>query len=163
MPVEVRWFIRTSLLCLVFSTIVGTAYFSWNPIFGKPPPHFVLPLHIHLGVVGWLVNLVMGVALWMFPMPPGPGGSGRPRYSETRTRIAFLGINGGLLLRFVSEPFQIASLEILSGILQTGGILICVAALWPRIRPMNLEKFSRKEGAESDTGQTGENQVEKFP
>jgi hypothetical protein len=134
MPTEVRWFVRTSLLCLILSMIVGTAYFAWAPLTDEPPPGFVMPLHIHLGTVGWLVNMVMGVALWMFPMIPGSFAVGRARYSRPRVVAAYCLINGGLVLRFVAEPMGLLWLAAISGASQTAGVLLCVSCLWPRIR-----------------------------
>lgn len=134
MPRESRWFIRTSLLCLVLTGAAGTLYWAWDPLLGEPPPPWFRPLHMHLGTVGWLVNLVIGVSLWMFPMPRGAFLEGRPRYSPAVAISAYAAINGGLLLRFLSEPFHAIPLMISSGIIQTAGLALAAAALWPRVR-----------------------------
>lgn len=138
MPREARWFIRTSLVCMVLTGAAGTLMWTWDPLFGDPPPAWFRPLHLHLGTVGWLVNMVLGVALWMFPMPRGAFLEGRPRYSPTVVVAAYSAINGGLLLRFLSEPFYMIPLMIGSGILQTAGMALAVVALWPRVRAIHV-------------------------
>ena len=91
-------------------------------------------MHTHLATVGWLVNMVFGVALWMFPLPWGV--TSERRYNRTLVGVAWIGINGGLALRFAGDILANVPLQIASGVLQTGGILLCVGALWPRIRTL---------------------------
>ncbi|MBI2921636.1 MAG: hypothetical protein HYY18_11190 [Planctomycetes bacterium] len=134
MPTEIRWFVRTSLVCLVLSAAVGTLAFAWPPLFHAAPPPWIRPMHTHLATVGWLVNMVFGVALWMFPLPWGV--TSERRYNRTLVGVAWIGINGGLALRFAGDILANVPIQILSGVLQTGGILLCVSALWPRIRTL---------------------------
>lgn len=134
MPNEIRWFVRTSLVCLVLSAVVGTLAFAWPAIFHAALPAWVRPMHTHLATVGWLVNMVFGVALWMFPLPWGV--TSERRYNRTLVCVAWIGINGGLALRFAGDILANVPLQIASGALQTAGILLCVGALWPRIRTL---------------------------
>jgi hypothetical protein len=134
MPPETRWFIKTSLACLLLASILGTLYFGWGALFEGAPPHWLRSLHLHLGTVGWLVNLVLGVGLWMFPMPAGSFSRGVPRYSRGTVIACFVAINSGLAVRAIAEPLGSAPLGLACGVMQTAGIALGVASLWPRIR-----------------------------
>ena len=134
MPPETRWFIKTSLVCLILSSLLGTLQFGWGAISHDAPPPWLRNLHLHLGTVGWLVNMVLGVGLWMFPMPVGAARAGAPRYSRKLVISCFVALNLGLMIRFIAEPLGSPELGLVCGILQTAGIALAVAALWPRIR-----------------------------
>jgi hypothetical protein len=134
MPAEARWFVKTSLVCLVLSSILGTMQFGWPALFEGAPPAWFRPLHLHLATVGWLINMVFGVALWMFPMPRGAAGDTRKRYPRGLAVTAYVAINLGLALRFVAEPLGMPLVGLASGMLQTAGILGVLSILWPRVR-----------------------------
>jgi len=97
---------------------------------------------LHLLVVGWITQLAIGVAYWIFPRflkEQDP----RPRGSDALTWAVFLCLNAGLLLRFVFEPFYLMGPSPwLAALLAWSGVLQAVAALsfgwliWGRIRAM---------------------------
>ena len=97
---------------------------------------------LHLLVVGWITQLALGVAYWMFPRfrkEQDP----RPRGSDTLAWFVFIALNAGLLLRFLLEPFYLmgpqpwlAALMSLSGILQAAAAVGFGLLVWARIRPM---------------------------
>ncbi|MCC6739999.1 MAG: hypothetical protein IT452_13205 [Planctomycetia bacterium] len=132
MPLEIRLFVRTSLVCLVLSAIAGTLLYAWPALRGTSAPPWLWPMHTHLATVGWLVNMVFGVALWMFPLPWGAKAS--DRYRPALAWAAYAAINGGLAMRFAGDILAMRALQVAAGASQTLGILLCIAALWPRIR-----------------------------
>src|SRR5262245_22314547 len=134
MPTEARWFVKTSLVCLLLASVLGTVQFGWGALFEDAPPAYMRPLHLHLGTVGWLINMVFGVALWMFPMPKGATREFRPRYPRGAAVACYLALNLGLALRFVAEPLGSPILGLTCGVLQTLGIGLGAVILWPRIR-----------------------------
>jgi hypothetical protein len=134
MPTEARWFVKTSLVCLLLASVVGTLQFGWGALFPGAPPPWLRFLHLHLGTVGWLINMVFGVALWMFPMPKGATREFRPRYPRGAAVACYFALNLGLALRFVAEPLGSPALGLTCGVLQTLGIGLGALILWPRIR-----------------------------
>lgn len=132
MPTEIRFFLRTSLISLVLSTLAGTLLYAWPALRGVSAPTWLWPMHTHLATVGWLVNMVFGVALWMFPLPWGA--TAAARYRPAQVWAAYAAINGGLAMRFAGDILAVRALQVASGVSQTLGILLCIAALWPRIR-----------------------------
>ena len=78
MPLIVRWYLKTSLVYLVAALLVGIASSSQGL---APIPTGLGPVFIHLLVVGWITQLIFGVALWMFPKQSNAsprGGRGDP-------------------------------------------------------------------------------------
>jgi hypothetical protein len=92
---------------------------------------------IHLLTVGWLMQLISGVAFWMFPRHP----TAPPRGNE---RIGWAGLyllNGGLLLRLIGESWRLgmggpAWPLVVAALLQLVAAGLLVWLLWPRIREL---------------------------
>lgn len=99
-------------------------------------------VHAHMAFVGWLVNLVIGVALWFLPVNRERFADNRGRYPALKVRITFVLLNAGLLLRIVAEPLfdargaspLLAMLLVLSGIMQLAAIVSFVSIVWYRVR-----------------------------
>ena len=93
------------------------------------------PTHLHLLVVGWLTQVIFGVAYWMFPRYSAE----RPRGSDRLGWAAFLMLNAGLLLRVVGEPVHAlgrgaGGLLVASAVLQLLAGWAFVLNTWPRVR-----------------------------
>ena len=97
---------------------------------------------LHLLLVGWITQLAVGVAYWIFPRflrEDNP----LPRGSDALAWLVFASLNAGLLLRFVAEPLYLMSPQTwLAALLALAGALQALAAaafgwiIWGRIRPM---------------------------
>ncbi len=135
MPRLTRWFLRAGLLYLVAALALGVAQ-RWP---GRGPAILAAtwPVYIHALVVGWLTQLVFGVAWWMFPRAPGP----RPRGSARAGWIVFVALNAGLLLRLGAEPAAaVHSSTAIRWALAAAAVLqllagwLFVVSIWPRVR-----------------------------
>jgi NnrS protein len=116
------------MICLVLGLVAG-ALATVSPTMAA-----VRPTWIHLITVGWLTQLIFGVALWMFPRP-----TVETIHAEKLGRAGFWGLNAGLLLRMIGEPLQVFSKQgkvwlIFSALLQLGAVLCLLLTLWPRVR-----------------------------
>ncbi len=116
------------MVCLVLGLLAGVVA-SVSPTFAA-----VRPTWVHLITVGWLTQLIFGVALWMFPRPRV-----EVRHADQLGWAGFWGLNTGLLLRVVGEPWLMFTgngkgLLIVSAMLQLGAVLCLLLALWPRVR-----------------------------
>ena len=136
MPPLTRWFVRSALAWLLLA-LAGGILLATGVAPRIPGTEVVLPYptYIHLVTVGWLSNLIFGVALWLFPRYTAE----QPRGSDALGWASYAGLNAGLLLRLVGEPAQLAgaggrSLLLLSAGLQLLGGWAFVLNIWPRVK-----------------------------
>lgn len=139
MPNISRLFVKTSIVYFVLALVAGVLTRA-EPL-GLPAgiAAGIFPTYVHLFVFGWLTQLIMGVALWLFPKYS----SEHPRGHTALSWAAYLGINVGLAMRAVAEPGMFLSdaaggpwswALVASAILQWGGGLAFVVNVWPRVR-----------------------------
>ncbi len=133
MPVVTRWFIRSGFLSLLLALTLRTIG-AFN--LGPPAPLLALarPTVLHLLVVGWLTQLIFGVAYWMFPRHP----THPPRGPEPLVWTAFVLLNLGLILRVFVEPLAPTPgtrvFLVASAVLHLVAVILFTTAIWPRIR-----------------------------
>lgn len=131
-----RLMLKTSLAYFTIGTLLGlTMYLGYH----FPPLSPLLRLrttHAHLILVGGIIQLIMGVALWMFPRRENP-----PAFTPESDglRLYFL-LNAGTLLRALSEPFLASHPAVFwtafaGASLQSLAILYFLFLIWARIRP----------------------------
>ncbi len=138
MPFESRLFVKTSLVALLLAFAAGAALAVAESLGIAVSPIWAVE-HAHLAFVGWLVNVVVGIALWMLPLA-------RDRYPETAGRYPKRGpllvyglLNGGLVLRIAFEPMLSAGLVprvavCISAVAQLAAILAFALIAWQRVR-----------------------------
>jgi hypothetical protein len=135
-PPVTRWFVRSALAWFLVALVTGVLLAGGvsAPI---PGTDLLLPYptYLHLLTVGWLTNLIFGVAFWMFPRHSAE----HPRGSTWLAWAAYVGLNAGLVLRLVGEPLQMsgtgaATLLVLSAGLQLLGAWAFVLNTWPRVK-----------------------------
>jgi len=143
MPRLARIFVKASFVYLVLALLLGAlTIFQGSPIAQWLRSTYLS--QVHLLVVGWISQLIIGIAYWMFPrfleeQHREPRGADWPVW-------AVIGcLNAGLLLRFALEPFALMkgapwlkALVALSGILQVLGVAGFGVLIWGRIRAMEL-------------------------
>ena len=138
MPRITRFFIRSALVCVVLGLllsvlVVAREALSLPALFG-----FLQPAALHLLVVGFLTQMVFGVALWMFPRAKG-----RPSETGVTGWMVFACLQAGLVLRVVAEPIAdanwppspgVAGALVASALLQWMASAGFVLLAWPRVR-----------------------------
>jgi len=136
MPPVTRWFVRSALAWFLLALAVGVLL-AGGVAADIPGTALMVPYptYLHLLTVGWLTNLIFGVAFWMFPRHSAE----HPRGSDRLAWLAYAGINAGLVLRLVGEPSQLsgggaATLLTISAGLQLLGGWAFVANTWPRVK-----------------------------
>jgi len=133
MPTLARWLIKTALVHLVLA--LGLALVRAAQAAGALPGAAAalwLP-QLHLLTVGWLTQLIFGVAFWLFPNPEGGMASSRVVW------IAYGGLNLGVALRLGCEPTALPEHLnpwglVASAALQWGASLLLVGHFWRRVR-----------------------------
>jgi len=142
MPAESRRFAKTALLSLLLTFAAGAAFTFANGAGLAVPPVFAIE-HAHLGFVGFLVNIVIGIALWMLPLNRERFPQTQGRYPPGAADLCFWLLNGGLATRVVVEPVQwmLAPRSLLVAVTLDAAALAQVAAVtifagiaWLRVR-----------------------------
>ena len=96
MPRLSVWFVRASLIYLLAGFTLGALMLAQDGISYYPAIIAVLPVHMEFLLVGWLVQLALGVAFWIFPR----FGLGLPhsRGNEKLIWVSFVLLNAGVLI-----------------------------------------------------------------
>ncbi|MEX0821265.1 MAG: hypothetical protein WD021_03895 [Rhodothermales bacterium] len=154
MPALARLWIKTALGYMVAALLLGVwlAAEPWLPVWigsadGQGSVAAVRAsggltaalraVFVHLFVVGWLTQLIFGVAYWLFPRHSREEPYGRSEWAW----LSFGLLNGGLLLRAAAEParavggsgFWAWSL-VVAALLQWIATVCYAAYIWTRVR-----------------------------
>ncbi len=134
MPDSARLLIKTSLLWLGISFALSAATAIKPAPVGLWPGAAVYPSALHLITVGWLTQLIFGVAFWLFPrwskeQPHGPAWV---------MWIVYACLNAGLILRLLFEPYPMSAgrdpVLALSAVLQAAAGVLFAAYTWNRVK-----------------------------
>lgn len=137
MPPLTRYFIKTSLVMLILALLAGILLVLKDVLDIPQSLAGFFPTYIHLLVLGWLTQLIFGVAYWMFPKFSRE----KPRANESLGWWIYALLNIGLVLRAIAEPWQSqhpnsasAWLLVLSAVLQWLAGLMFVFNTWGRVK-----------------------------
>ncbi len=135
MPTLTRWLIKTALAYLAAALLLGVGV-ALRPLGLAPDVIGGLgPVYFHLLMVGWVTQLIFGVAHWMFPK----ASPDKPRGDERVMWLVYGLLNAGLVLRAVSEPFVAVNITFgwllaAAALLQWLAGLGAVWSLWGRVK-----------------------------
>ena len=140
MPAITRWYVKTSLIWLIAGLLTGVLL-ATRTIWQLPPLFAGLnPVYFHLFMVGWVAQLIFGIAFWLFPK----FSKERPRGYEWLAWVTYALLNLGLLLRVISEPMNAQQpgttwgwLLALSALLQWLAGVGFVVNTWPRVKSVS--------------------------
>jgi hypothetical protein len=137
MPIITRTFLKSALLCFVASLVAGMMT-ALRPL--VETPRFVdglTPVYFHLFMVGWVTQLIIGIAYWMFPKHTKE----RPRGHDWLAWTTFALLNVDLFLRVIAETAQTTAVATewgwalaLSAALQWVAGMAFVVNTWPRVK-----------------------------
>ncbi len=131
MPRLAVWFVRASLIYLLAGFTLGALMLAQDGISYDPGILAVLPVHIEFLLVGWLAQLAMGVAFWIFPR----FGLGLPnsRGAEGLMWTSFWLLNAGIGIVVLALWFPTALF--VGRLAEAGAVIVYVAGSWRRIKP----------------------------
>jgi heme/copper-type cytochrome/quinol oxidase subunit 1 len=145
----VRRYLKTGILFLVVGLAIGLWMMVARELGQRAISTYVVSAHTHAILVGFVMMMILGVALWMFPRPARGDTLYRPAVAEgaywmlavgTATRVA------GELARTQSDASTLRWIVVASGAAQAVGLLLFFANMWSRIRPVGSQ--AREAGGE---------------
>lgn len=131
MPVLSRWFIRASLVYLVLGLTLGGLLLANKGLGFYPAIWRSLPAHIEFLFLGWMVQVVLGVAYWILPRLGGKA----PRGIEWLAFLALGLLNLGIWLSVAQAIFLVDGLALTGRIFESLGAVAFLLAVWQRVKP----------------------------
>jgi len=135
----VRRYLKTGIGFLTLGVVLGLWMMIERELLQRFPSPYVVSAHTHAILVGFVMMMILGVALWLFPRPSKDD----TRYSPKAAEVAYWLVGGGTLLRVIAEISR-ASVDAVwlrvatvgTGFLQVAGLLVFFYTMWSRIRPL---------------------------
>ena len=133
MPLISRIMIRASLIYLMFGVIIGTLMLINKAFLITPLIWFIFPIHIEFLIVGWIIQLTLGVAYWILPRFLDSSGRGNPILAWGMAILLNLGI-----LCVALAPYGLGQNAGLVGrVFETLAVVLFITLHWKRIVTYN--------------------------
>ena len=130
MPRLSVYFIRASLIYLLLGFTFGVLILTNKGLITEPSIWILLPIHIEFDLIGWLVQLAMGVAFWILPrFSKGP-----IRGNERLSWSAFILINAGILLVVSDGLLKTNGLTLIGRAFEALALVLFAVGNWRRIK-----------------------------
>jgi cbb3-type cytochrome oxidase subunit 1 len=135
----VRRFIKTGIAFLFAGLVLGVYMLARRELLGIWPHPHLNSAHAHAVFLGFVMFLILGVALWLFPR----AAKDDTRYTPARIEAAYWLLTVSTAIRFAAEVLRASSdhvvlrwLIVLTGLGQVGGFALYFWTMWSRIRPV---------------------------
>jgi hypothetical protein len=134
MPRLSVWLVRASFIHLFLGLTFGGLILANKGIPFAPWTWGLLPAHMEFLLIGWMVQLTMGVAFWILPRFR----SGPPRGNVNFVWGALVLLNVGIIMIAVQPFIDMTWLVFTGRILETSAILLFIIASWQRVKPLEI-------------------------
>lgn len=135
----VRRYIKTAVVFLISGVLIGVWLLVRRELYGAYATPFETSAHTHALLVGFVMEMILGVALWLFPRPE----RGDMRYKPWMAELAYWLLTIGTAVRVVAELIRptvsfigLRWLIVVCGIAQAVALVLFFYTMWPRIRPL---------------------------
>lgn len=135
----VRRFIKTAIAFLFAGLGMGAWLLVRREIGGLPPHPHLASAHAHAIFIGFVMFLILGVALWLFPR----AAKDDKRYRPERIEAAYWILLVATATRFVAEAARAWSdvpllrwTVVLGGFGHIAGLALYFWIMWSRVRPL---------------------------
>ena len=140
----VRRFLKTAIGFLILGIALGVCMLIRRELQGAWPSPWWISAHTHAILVGFVILMIFGVALWMFPRPGKDERPFDPRFAEAAYWLITLGTAArvvGELARGHTAAAPVIWAVVGGGIAQALGMALFFWAMWGRIRGRREESF----------------------
>ncbi|MFL5577989.1 MAG: hypothetical protein ACJ79S_18700 [Gemmatimonadaceae bacterium] len=143
----VRRYLKTAIAFLALGLGLGGWMMVRRELAGVYPSPYLVSAHAHAILVGFVMLMILGVALWLFPRPEKGDARYSPRAAEAAYWLVALGTAGrvaGELLRPAVAALWLRWAVVLFGLAQIAGIALFFYTMWSRIRPVGSQAREAK-------------------
>ena len=133
----VRRYIKTAILFLAVGLALGAWLIVRRELGGHRPAPYLVSAHTHSILVGFMMMMILGVALWVFPRPDREDARYRPAVAEVAYYLITVGTaarTGGEILRDTRSDGWLRVTVALGAALQVVGLALFFYTMWNRIR-----------------------------
>lgn len=137
MPPLVRRYLKTAIGVLILGVGLGVYMLARRELANAWPSPWWISAHTHAILVGFVMLMIFGVALWMFPRPAKDDRQFDPRLAEAAYWLLALGTAArvaGELARPLSAAVTVRWTVVIGGSAQALGIALFFWTMWTRIR-----------------------------
>jgi heme/copper-type cytochrome/quinol oxidase subunit 1 len=143
----VRRFLKTSVAFLAVGLAIGGWLIARRELAGAAPDAYLVSAHTHALFVGFVMMMIMGVALWLFPRPDKTD----MRYDPRLAAVAYWLVTIGTAMRVSGEVMRsslfgmnmsflwLRAAIVVAGVTQAIGIGVFFFTMWTRIRPVGSQ------------------------
>lgn len=138
----VRRYIKTAVAFLGVGLAIGVWMIARRELFNVFPAPYLVSAHTHALFVGFVMEMILGVALWLFPRPAKDD----RRYSAAAANAAYwlltvatAGRVAGELAHPLFDTPLLRWLVLACGLGQAIAILLFFRTMWSRIRPLGSQ------------------------
>ena len=143
----VRRYIKTAIVFLLVGLAIGTWMVVRRELLLRPPSAFEVSAHTHAIAVGFVMMMILGVALWMFPRPDKQDTRYRPAHIEAAYWMLTLATTARIVAE-LARPYSGSGVVrwavVLASVGQAAGIAVFFNAMWTRIRPVGSQQRERQ-------------------
>ncbi len=138
----VRYFIKTSIVFLLLGVTSGIYISLSQYVFHTGVGSEFISAHTHIILVGAVMMMIMGVALWFFPRPEKED----KRYNPDLIYLIYWIMTVSTLLRYIAQVVtsflsnpRIGVLISFASVFQGIGMLLFFYSIWGRIRAVGSQ------------------------
>ena len=143
----VRRYLKTGIGFLTLGLVLGLWMMAERELFQRFPSRYVVSAHTHAILVGFVMMMILGVALWLFPRPDKADERYRPAVAEAAYWLVTLGTAGRVaaeLARPTVDALPLRWTVIACSFAQIAGIALFFHTMWGRIRPVGSQAREAK-------------------
>ncbi|HEX5408576.1 MAG TPA: cbb3-type cytochrome c oxidase subunit I [Gemmatimonadaceae bacterium] len=143
----VRRYLKTAIVFLGVGLAIGGWMIVRRELWSEFPTPYVVSAHTHALFVGFVMMMILGVALWLFPRPDREDA----RYSPRLAELAYWLLTGGTAMRVAGELLRsgvgalwLRIVVVAAGFAQIAGLAVFFYTMWTRIRPVGSRSREAK-------------------
>ncbi len=129
------WPVRTSLIYLGLGFLIGALMLAQKGVPIDPLLLRMLPMHVELVLIGWTLQLGMGVAFWILPRFNRAPRYGNQRYGWTAYVLLNIGVLSAGLGQWLDAP---PIIPLLGRMAEALAVVFFALHAWPRVKPVGV-------------------------